>query len=67
VRPHYARQRVGAKAATAEEAEFLGLDEGAPLVTMQRVMQDDTGRRIEVADVVYDATNYAVEMTVVES
>ncbi len=66
VRPHYARQRLGAKAATAEEARLLGLDEGAPLVTMQRVMQDDTGRRIEVADVVYDATNYAVEMTVVE-
>lgn len=67
VRPHYARQRVGAKAATPEEADLLQLSEGAPLVTLHRVMQDDTGRAIEVADTVYDAAHYSVEMSVVEN
>lgn len=67
VRPHYARQRLGAKAATADEAEQLGIAVGAPLVTLHRVMQDDTGRVIEVADTVYDAAHYSVEMSVVEN
>ena len=67
VRPHYARQRLGAKAATSEEAELLSIDEGAPLVTLHRVMQDDTGRAIEVADTIYDAAHYSVEMSVVEN
>ncbi len=67
VRPHYARQRLGAKAATADEAELLSLDEGDPLVTLHRVMQDDTGRAIEVADTIYDAAHYSVEMSVVEN
>jgi len=67
VRPHYAHQRLGATAATADEAAALGLEPGAPLVTMHRVMQDDTGRVVEVADSVYDAAHYSVEMTVVET
>lgn len=67
VRPHYATQRLGAKAASAEEAELLGIVEGAPLVTMRRVMQDDTGRPVEVGDHVYDAAHYSVEMAVVEN
>lgn len=66
VRPHSAQQRLGAKAATPEEATMLGLALGSPLVTMHRVMQDDTGRPIEVADTVYDAAHYSVEMSVVE-
>lgn len=67
VRPHYASQRLGAKAADAGEAELLGIDQGAPLVTMRRVMQDDTGRPVEVGDHVYDAAHYSVEMAVVEN
>ena len=67
VRPHYARQRLGAKAATEHEAELLAVEVGAPLVTMHRVMQDDTGRAIEVADTIYDAAHYSVEMSVVEN
>ncbi len=65
VRPHFANQRIGAKAATANEAEVLGLAVGAPLVTMRRVLQDDTGRRVEVGDHVYDAEHYSVEVNVV--
>ncbi|GAA3216713.1 hypothetical protein GCM10017690_32800 [Microbacterium terregens] len=40
---HSARQTIGARAATAAEAERLGERTGAPLLTMQRVTFDDTG------------------------
>lgn len=66
VSPHSAIQRVGAKAASPDEADLLDLEPGSPLVTMHRVMKDTTGRVIEVADTVYDAGQYAVEMSVVE-
>lgn len=65
VRPHYADQRLGAKAATDEEAALLDIEPGAPLVTMRRVMQDDTGRPVEVGDHVYDAAHYSLELSVV--
>lgn len=67
VRPHYAVQRLGAQAASEEDAGLLGIAVGAPLVTMWRAMQDDTGRPVEVGDHVYDAAHYSVEMSVVES
>jgi DNA-binding GntR family transcriptional regulator len=66
VRPHYATQRVGAVAASPTDAPLLGLEPGAPLVTMRRVMQDDTGRVVELGEHVYDAAHYAVEMTVID-
>jgi GntR family transcriptional regulator len=66
-RPHSAFQRIGAAVAGDVDAAILGLPPGAPLVTMRRVMQDDTGRTVEVGDHVYDATQYSFEMTVVES
>ena len=67
VRPHFALQRLGARSATDHEAELLGIAAGAPLVTMWRAMQDDTGRPVEVGDHVYDAAHYSIEMSVVES
>lgn len=67
VRPHFAQQQLGAKAATSAEAESLGLEVGAPLFTMRRVMQDNTGRPVEVGDHVYDAAHYSVELSVIES
>lgn len=66
VAPHSAIQRVGAKAASPDEADLLDLEPGSPLVTMHRVMKDTTGRVIEVADSVYDASQYTIEMSVVE-
>jgi DNA-binding GntR family transcriptional regulator len=65
VRPRVADEIIGAKSASAEEAKALGLKAGAALVTMHRVMQDDTGRTVEVGSHVYDATKYTVEITVV--
>ena len=66
VRPHSALQTLGAVAANAVDAAILGVSVGAPLLTMQRAMQDDTGRAIELGDHVYDAAQYSVELSVVE-
>lgn len=67
IRPHYATQRIGATVAGEIEAEVLGVRVGAPLVTMRRVMQDLTGRPVEIGQHVYDAEHYSVEMNVVEN
>ena len=67
VRPHSAVQRLGAVAADPTDAALLGVPEGAPLVTMRRVMQDDTGRVVELGDHRYDAAHYTVELNVIET
>ncbi|MYR08876.1 UTRA domain-containing protein [Gordonia sp. SID5947] len=61
-----ARQRIGAKAADAEEAAALGDDVGAPLLTMQRTAFDDAGRVVEVGRHAYRADRYFFETTVVD-
>ncbi|MER5495194.1 GntR family transcriptional regulator [Streptomyces sp. NPDC002490] len=58
---HSARQSVGARAATAQEAELLGEPVGAPLLTMGRTTFDDTGRPVEHGAHTYRASRYAFE------
>ncbi|WP_078849536.1 GntR family transcriptional regulator [Streptomyces sp. NRRL F-5126] len=58
---HSARQSVGARAASAEEAERLTESAGAPLLTMERVTFDDTGRAVEFGSHVYRASRYSFE------
>ncbi|MGH3314053.1 MAG: GntR family transcriptional regulator [Streptomyces sp.] len=58
---HSARQSVGARAATAAEAELLGEAAGAPLLTMERTTFDDTGRPVEYASHLYRASRYSFE------
>ncbi|MCF3960164.1 GntR family transcriptional regulator [Streptomyces fuscigenes] len=58
---HSARQSVGARAATQEEAGRLGEPDGAPLLTMERVTFDDTGRAVEFGSHVYRASRYSFE------
>ncbi|GAA4670710.1 myo-inositol degradation transcriptional regulator [Streptomyces youssoufiensis] len=58
---HSARQTVGARAATADEAERLAESTGAPLLTMERTTFDDTGRAIEFGSHTYRASRYAFE------
>ncbi|MGW8885267.1 GntR family transcriptional regulator [Streptomyces sp. NPDC055749] len=58
---HSARQSVGARAATAEEAAQLAESEGAPLLTMERTTFDDTGRAVEFGSHVYRASRYSFE------
>jgi DNA-binding GntR family transcriptional regulator len=61
-----ATQRIGARRATAPESRLLGLRRGAPLLTMERVAYDGSGRAVELGDHAYDAETYSIEMTVVE-
>jgi DNA-binding GntR family transcriptional regulator len=58
---HSARQSVGARAATAEEGERLAEPAGAPLLTMQRITFDDTGRPVEFGTHIYRASRYSFE------
>ncbi|MER5177206.1 GntR family transcriptional regulator [Streptomyces sp. NPDC002896] len=58
---HSARQSIGARCATAEEAERLDETEGAALLTMQRTAYDSTGRVVEYGTHIYRASRYAFE------
>lgn len=58
---HSARQAIGARAATAAEAERLGEETGAPLLTMERTTYDDTGRAVEFGTHTYRPSRYSFE------
>lgn len=58
---HSARQSIGARAATSGEAERLGEDAGAPLLTMERTTFDDTGRAVEFGTHTYRPSRYFFE------
>ncbi|AQS66396.1 GntR family transcriptional regulator [Streptomyces pactum] len=58
---HSARQTVGARSATREEADRLDEEEGAALLTMQRTAYDDTGRPVEFGTHIYRASRYAFD------
>jgi GntR family transcriptional regulator len=58
---HSARQTIGARAATAQEATRLDEREGAALLTMQRTAYDDTGRPVEYGTHIYRASLYTFD------
>ncbi|KNB53444.1 GntR family transcriptional regulator [Streptomyces caatingaensis] len=58
---HSARQTIGARAATPQEAELLGEPAGAPLLTMERTTFDDTGRAVEFGSHLYRASRYSFD------
>ncbi|MBT3150438.1 GntR family transcriptional regulator [Streptomyces sp. CHD11] len=58
---HSARQTVGARSATAQEAARLDEKEGAALLTMQRTAYDDTGRPVEYGTHIYRASRYSFD------
>lgn len=58
---HSARQSVGARAATVQEAALLDEPAGAPLLTMERVTYDDSGRAVEYGSHLYRAARYSFE------
>ncbi|MFE9654663.1 GntR family transcriptional regulator [Micromonospora sp. NPDC006431] len=66
VRIRSAQQRIGARAATAAEAQMIGERRGAPLLTMTRTAYDDQGRHVEYGEHLYRASRYALEVTVAE-
>lgn len=60
-----ARQRIGSRGATEEEALLLGEEPGSPLLTMERTAYDNAGRPIELGRHVYRPGLYSFEMTLV--
>ncbi len=61
-----ARQRIGARSATADEAGLLDEKKGAPLLTMQRTAYDNAGRAVEYGRHAYRPDLYAFELTLVD-
>ncbi len=61
-----ARQRIGARSATADEAALLDEKKGAPLLTMQRTAYDNAGRAVEYGRHAYRPDLYAFELTLVD-
>ncbi len=64
IRPSVARQRIGARNATAEERRTLHLTKAEPLVTMTRSAYDADGSPVEFGDHCYRADQYSVEVVV---
>jgi DNA-binding GntR family transcriptional regulator len=62
ITPHVATQRVGARKAGEEEAEFLEMEPGDPVLTMVRTAYDTSGRPIEYGSHSYPAESYWLEM-----
>ena len=58
-----ATQVVGARLATADEIALLRENEGAAVMTMERIAYDDTGSVIELGRHVYAASRYSLEMS----
>lgn len=62
--PKVAKQRIGARSATAAEARILEEPARAALLTMERTAYDDAGRVIEFGRHVYRASRYSFDTTV---
>jgi GntR family transcriptional regulator len=63
VQLHAAKQTIGARSATAEEARLLGESRGAALLTMQRLTYDDHGVAVEYGLHIYAASRYSFELS----
>ena len=63
MRPTRARFRVEAIAADPRRAGLLGLEPGEPLLRCQQQTEDQTGRRIELCEMVYRGDRYRFRAT----
>ncbi len=63
IRPTVARQRIGARNATADERRTLHMSKAEPLVTMTRSAYDADGSPVEYGDHCYRADQYSVDVS----
>jgi len=61
-----AKQRIGARSATASEARLLDLPKSAAVLTMGRTAFDNSGRAVEHGQHCYRPDLYSFEITLVE-
>lgn len=60
-----AKQKIGARRARGDEAELLGIEKGGPVLTMERVAYDNSGKAIEYGQHCYRPDMYSFETTLV--
>lgn len=60
-----ANQRIGARRAVCDESRLLGVDDGGPLLTVERVALDNSGQVIELGNHCYRPDMYDFETTLV--
>lgn len=60
-----ANQKIGARRAVGDEYKLLDVDEGSPLLTVERIALDDAGHVIEVGNHCYRPDMYNFETTLV--
>jgi DNA-binding GntR family transcriptional regulator len=63
IRPAVARQRIGARTATAAEAKVLDEEPHAALLTMERTAYDEAGKAVEFGRHIYRASRYMFDTT----
>ena len=61
-----ARQTIGARRATLEESDLLDVDKGGPVLTVERVAYDNSGRAVEFGHHCYRPDLYSFEVTLVD-
>ncbi|WP_242090653.1 GntR family transcriptional regulator [Curtobacterium sp. DN_7.5] len=61
-----AKQRIGARAVTDEEAGLLEIEDGDPVLTMSRTAYDASGRAVEYGVHCYRPDRYSFEVTLVD-
>ncbi|WP_144764557.1 GntR family transcriptional regulator [Curtobacterium sp. 9128] len=61
-----AKQRIGARAASDEEAGLLEIEDGDPVLTMSRTAYDASGRAVEYGVHCYRPDRYSFEVTLVD-
>ncbi|WP_022883154.1 GntR family transcriptional regulator [Gryllotalpicola ginsengisoli] len=61
-----AKQRIGARSATAKESELLSLPKGAAVLTMSRTAFDSSGKAVEFGQHCYSPGLYSFEITLVD-
>ena len=62
-----AHQRIGARAATAEESRLLGIKSHGPVLAMERTAYDNSGKTVEFGHHCYRPDLYSFEITVVDN
>ncbi|MDL9977937.1 GntR family transcriptional regulator [Microbacterium sp. ASV49] len=60
-----AQQKIGARRAQGDEGELLDIEKGGPVLTMERVAYDNSGRAIEYGHHCYRPDMYSFETTLV--
>ncbi len=61
-----AKQRIGARAVTDDEAALLEIEDGDPVLTMSRTAYDASGRAVEYGVHCYRPDRYSFEVTLVD-